>query len=289
MAGRAQTVQEDKWSLIIQPKTSLFHFGLRELIDYRDLLYLLVRRDIVTVYKQTLLGFFWFVVPPVLNALTYLIIFGLFAKIDNGAGNLVLFYLSGVIAWSFFADCINRTATTFRANASIFGKVYFPRLIVPLAAVISAMVKFFVQFAFLLAVVTWFGFTDNPANIQWPNLWLLPVVILLMGLLGMSLGIIISSLTTKYRDLSNIVPFSVQFLMYMTPVIYPYTFFPEKWQWVFDVNPMAPLIETFRHLLLGSDRFIPVNLLWSLGFALILLFVGLILFNRTQRNFMDTV
>jgi lipopolysaccharide transport system permease protein len=284
-----QSAKDDKWSLIIEPKTSVFHFGLKELIAYRDLLYLLVRRDIVTVYKQTLLGFFWFVVPPVLNALTYLIIFGMFAKIDNGADNLILFYLSGVIAWSFFADCINRTSTTFRSNASIFGKVYFPRLIVPLAAVISAIVKFFVQFAFLFLVICWFGFTESPANIQWSRMWLLPPIILLMGLLGMSLGIIISSLTTKYRDLSNIVPLSVQFLMYMTPVIYPYSFFPEKWRWIFDLNPISSLIETFRHLLLGSDRLVYINLLWSLSFSLILLFLGLILFNRTQRNFMDTV
>jgi lipopolysaccharide transport system permease protein len=284
-----QSLEQGKWTLIIQPKTSLFYLGLKELIAYRDLLYLLVRRDIVTVYKQTLLGFFWFVVPPVLNALTYLIIFGLFAKIDNGARNLVLFYLSGVIAWSFFADCINRTSNTFRANASIFGKVYFPRLIVPLASVISAMVKFFVQFGFLLLVFVWFGFTESAADIQWNKIWLLPVVVLLMGLFGMSLGIIISSLTTKYRDLSNIVPFSVQFLMYMTPVIYPYTFFPERWRWVFDLNPVAALVETFRHLLLGSDRLIFANLLWSFVFALILLFIGLILFNKTQRNFMDTV
>jgi lipopolysaccharide transport system permease protein len=277
------------WNLIIKPKGRFLDLNLKELWEYRDLLALLVRRDIVTVYKQTLLGFFWFIIPPVLNALTYLIIFGLFAKVETGSENKILFYLSGVIAWSFFADCINRTATTFRANASIFGKVYFPRLIVPLSSVISAMVKFLVQLAFLFAVMAWFGIFETMPNIQWVDLWLMPVILFVMALTGMSFGIIISSLTTKYRDLSNIVPFAVQFLMYATPVIYPYSFFPEKYRWIFDWNPLSPLIEIFRYLLMGSDRLNYLQLAGSIGFAFITLFIGLILFSKTERNFMDTV
>lgn len=282
---------EDKtqWNLIIKPKGGLIDLNLKELWAYRDLLILLVRRDIVTVYKQTLLGFFWFIIPPVLNALTYLVIFGLFAKVDTGAENIVLFYLIGVISWSYFSDCIIRTATTFRANASVFGKVYFPRLIVPLSSVISALIKFFVQLAFLICTISWFAATGNAPNIQWGHVAILPVLLLIMMFTGMSFGLIISSLTTKYRDLSNIVPFAVQFLMYATPVIYPASFFPEKYQWIFNWNPISPLIEMFRHVLLGTDRFNIAHLGYSLGFSIVCFFVGMMLFSKTERNFMDTV
>jgi lipopolysaccharide transport system permease protein len=280
---------KSNWSLVIRPRGGLFDLNLKDLWAYRDLLFLLVRRDIVTVYKQTLLGFFWFIIPPVLNALTYLIIFGLFAKVPTGATNIVLFYLIGVVGWSYFADCINRTATTFRSNASIFGKVYFPRLIVPISSVLSALVKFLVQFAFVLVVMVWYGFGDQAPDVQWQWIWLIPVLLLLMTFTGLAMGIIISSLTTKYRDLSNIVPFAVQFLMYATPVIYPAGFFPEQWQWIFDLNPLSPLMEMFRHILLGTDRFNFLHLAYSAGFSLVLLVIGMMLFTKTERNFMDTV
>lgn len=281
--------KDSSWNLIIKPKGKLLDFNFKDLWEYRDLLVLLVRRDIVTVYKQTLLGFFWFIIPPVLNALTYVIIFGMFAKVPTGSDNLILFYLSGVIAWGYFADCINRTSSTFRTNASIFGKVYFPRLIVPMASVISALVKFFVQFAFLLVVMGYFWITGDAPAVQLQLIWVLPFVLLLMALSGMAIGLIISSLTTKYRDLSNIVPFAVQFLMYATPVIYPYTFFPENLRWIFDWNPLSPMIEIFRHLLMGSDRFNLLQLGGSALFTVVLMLIGLMLFNRTERNFMDTV
>jgi lipopolysaccharide transport system permease protein len=280
---------DSSWNLIIKPKGKLLDLNFKDLWEYRDLLVLLVRRDIVTVYKQTLLGFFWFIIPPVLNALTYVVIFGLFAKVPTGSNNLILFYLSGVIAWGYFADCINRTSSTFRTNASIFGKVYFPRLIVPMSSVISALVKFFVQFAFLLVVMGYFWITGDAPAVQFHLIWVLPIVLLLMALSGMAIGLIISSLTTKYRDLSNIVPFAVQFLMYATPVIYPYTFFPENLRWIFDWNPLSPMIEIFRHLLMGSDRFNLLQLGGSALFTAVLMLIGLILFNRTERNFMDTV
>lgn len=281
--------QTGNWSLIIRPKKGLFDFRFKEIWDYRDLLGLLVRRDIVTVYKQTLLGFFWFIIPPVLNALTYLVIFGLFAKVETGSSNMMLFFLAGVIAWGYFADCINRTSGTFRANASVFGKVYFPRLIVPLSSVVSALVKFMVQLAFFIALLIWFSFSSFPPDINFHRLWLLPVILLLMGLTGLGFGIIISALTTKYRDLSNIAGFAVQFLMYLTPVVYPYTFFPEKYRWIFDLNPMSPLIELFRNIFLNTDRFEPGLLLYSAGFTGVILLIGLVLFSRVEQNFMDTV
>lgn len=277
------------WTLVIKPKAGLFDVRLREIWEYRDLLVLLVRRDIVTVYKQTLLGFFWFIIPPVLNALTYLIIFGLLAKVPTGSDNLILFYLAGVIAWGYFSDCINRTSTTFRANASIFGKVYFPRLIVPLASVISAFVKFLVQFLFFIGVYLWFAVSAGNLNIQWQYIWLLPIVLFLMALSGLAFGMIISSLTTKYRDLSNIIPFALQFLMYLTPVIYPATFFPDKWRWIFDINPTSPLIEIFRFIFLGTDRLNFIHLGWSALFSLLVLTAGVALFSKIERNFMDTV
>jgi lipopolysaccharide transport system permease protein len=280
---------DSSWNLIIKPKGKLFDFNFKDLWEYRDLLILLVRRDIVTVYKQTLLGFFWFIIPPVLNALTYVIIFGLFAKVPTGSDNLILFYLSGVIAWSYFSDCINRTATTFRANASVFGKVYFPRLIVPLSSVISALVKFLVQLAFLACVIAWSAISGNAPNIQWNLIGIVPVLLIIMMFTGMSFGLIISSLTTKYRDLSNIVPFAVQFLMYATPVVYPASFFPEKYQWIFNWNPISPLIEMFRYILLGTDRFNLMHLGYSIIFSILCFFIGLMLFSRTERNFMDTV
>ena len=281
--------QKTNWNLVIKPKGGIIDFNLKELWAYRDLLFLLVRRDIVTVYKQTLLGFFWFILPPVLNAATYLIIFGFFAKVETGADNIILFYLIGVIAWSYFSDCINRTSTTFRANASVFGKVYFPRLIVPLSSVISALVKFLVQLAFLVCVIAWFAISGNAPHIQWNLVGVIPVLLIIMMFTGMSFGLIISSLTTKYRDLSNIVPFAVQFLMYATPVIYPASFFPEKYQWIFNWNPISPLIEMFRFILLGTDRFNLMHLGYSIVFSMICFIVGLILFSRTERNFMDTV
>lgn len=289
MTGNRTEEHSKGWDLIIRPKKGLLDIHLKDIWEYRDLLSLLVRRDIVTVYKQTLLGFFWFIIPPVLNALTYLVIFGVFAKVETGSSNTILFFLGGVIAWGYFSDCINRTSGTFRANASVFGKVYFPRLIVPLASVISALIKFLVQLAFFLFVMSWFAFAGKLPDIQWSHLWLLPIVLLLMGLVGLAFGIIISALTTKYRDLSNIVPFAVQFLMYVTPVVYPYTFFPEKVRWIFDVNPISPLIEIFRFIFLGSDRLEYMHLLYCGGFTIVVLFIGLILFHKTEQNFMDTV
>lgn len=289
MKGTKSEANPEVWNLVIRPKKGLLDINIKDIWEYRDLLSLLVRRDIVTVYKQTLLGFFWFIIPPVLNALTYLVIFGIFAKVETGSSNNILFFLGGVIAWGYFSDCINRTSGTFRANASVFGKVYFPRLIVPLASVISALIKFLVQLGFFFIVMAWFSFSGKNAAIQWQYIWLVPVVLILMGLLGLAFGIIISALTTKYRDLSNIVPFAVQFLMYVTPVVYPYTFFPEKVRWIFDYNPISPLIEIFRFVFLGSDRLEFAHLLYCGGFTAIMLFIGLILFSRTEQNFMDTV
>lgn len=282
--------QSDKqWSMIIRPSGGLFDLKLKELWAYRDLLYLLVRRDIITVYKQTLLGAFWFIIPPILNTVIYFILFGVIAKVSTDGTNPILFYLSGLIAWGYFADCISRTATTFRSNASIFGKVYFPRLIVPLSSVVSALIKFGVQLILLIGALVFFLLRGEEVAPQYGYIWLLPVLLLMMMFTGLAFGIIISSLTTKYRDLSNMVPFAVQLLMYATPVIYPASVIPEKFQWILQINPLTPLIESMRFIFLGSDGISWPMLAYSFVFTVVTMFIGLVLFNRTERDFMDTV
>jgi lipopolysaccharide transport system permease protein len=281
--------KSEDWTLVIKPKSNLLDFQLKQLWEYRDLLFLLVRRDIVTVYKQTLLGFFWFILPPILNTLTYFIIFGLIAKVSTDGTNPILFYLTGVISWGYFADCINRTSTTFRTNASIFGKVYFPRIIVPISSVASALVKFAIQIGLLIAVVCYFYFTENNVFPQFKYIWLLPIIIILMAFYGLAIGIIISSLTTKYRDLSNLVPFAVSLLMYATPVIYPSSIIPEKFKWIIQINPLTPLIESFRFIFLGSDQISWWQLIYCFVFTIVLFVIGLVLFNKTEKTFMDTV
>lgn len=278
-----------QWDMIIRPSGGLFDLKLRELWEYRDLLYLLVRRDIITVYKQTLLGAFWFILPPILNTAIYFVLFGVIAKVSTDGTNPILFYLTGLIAWGYFADCINRTSTTFRTNASIFGKVYFPRLIVPLSSVVSALIKFGVQLILLVAVLLFFLIRGENVHPQYAYLWLLPLLLLMMMFSGLAFGIIISSLTTKYRDLTNMVPFAVQLLMYATPVIYPASIIPAKYLWILHINPLTPLIESMRFIFIGSDQINWLMLGYSLVFTLVTLFIGLLMFNRTEKDFMDTV
>jgi len=281
--------KSEEWTLVIKPQSKLFDFQLKQLWEYKDLLFLLVRRDIITVYKQTLLGFFWFILPPILNTVTYFIIFGLIANVSTDGMNPILFYLSGVISWGYFADCINRTSTTFRTNASIFGKVYFPRLIVPISSIASALIKFAIQIGLLILVTAYFYFKENNVLPQFQYIWLLPVIIGLMAFSGLALGIIISSLTTKYRDLSNLVPFAVSLLMYATPVIYPSSIIPQQYKWIIQINPLTPLIESFRFIFLGSGHISWWQLLYCLVFTTILFIIGLVLFNKTEKTFMDTV
>lgn len=277
------------WDLIIRPNGGLFDLKLKELWAYRDLLFLLVRRDIITVYKQTLLGVFWFILPPILNTVIYFVLFGLIANVPTEGTNRILFYLTGLTAWGYFSDCISRTSATFRANASIFGKVYFPRLIVPLSSVVSAMIKFGIQLLVVIAAIIFFQIKDGNVQTQYEFVWLLPFLILLVMFIGLAFGIIISSLTTKYRDLSNMVPFAVQLLMYATPVIYPASIFPPKLYWILTINPLTPVIESIRFIFLGSDSINWLMLGYTVVFAVVSMVIGLILFNRTERNFMDTV
>jgi len=277
-----------KWTMVIKPKRNLFDVKLKEVWAYRDLIALFVRRDFVAKYKQTILGPLWFIIQPLLTTLMYTVVFGNIAGISTDGLPKMLFYMSGITAWNYFAESLKATSNTFVANAAIFGKVYFPRLALPISTVISGLIQFFIQFLFLIAFMIYFGLTGAEFT---PNIYVLiiPVLILLMAGLGLGLGIIISSLTTKYRDLTNLVAFGVQLFMFATPVIYPVSSLPEKYQMIILANPITPIVETFRFALLGSGTFNPMHLLYSFGFMIVALGVGVVLFNKIEQSFMDTV
>ena len=277
-----------EWTLIIRPRTGWLDLRLADLWLYRDLVMLFVRRDFVSQYKQTILGPLWFILQPLLTTLTFTVIFGNIAQLSTDGLPKVLFYLSGVTPWNYFSDCLTKTSETFNANAAIFGKVYFPRLAVPLSIVISNLIRFAVQFV-LLAGFYCFFLIHGAALRLTAGILLLPLLVLLMGALGLGAGIIVSSLTTRYRDLRLLVQFGVQLLMYSTPVIYPLSKLPEQYRWIMLANPMTPIIETFRYALLGSGTFSWTYLGLSAAMCLLILICGILLFNRVERTFMDTV
>ncbi len=280
--------KDDDWDLIIRPQRSLFDLRLSDLWHYRDLVMLFVWRDFVSVYKQTILGPLWYLVQPLLTTLTFTVIFGNIAQLPTDGLPQFLFYMSGTVIWTYFAECLTKTSNTFVHNAHLFGKVYFPRLAVPVSILFSNLITFGIQFAFLLLFMAFFAF--GGADIR-PNLWILlsPVLLLMMAGLGLGFGIVISSLTTKYRDLRFLVQFGVQLLMYATPVIYPVSSIPERFQFLIKLNPMTPIVETFRYAFLGAGSVHPLNLFYSFGFMLVIVVVGAVMFNRVEATFMDSV
>lgn len=280
--------EKEEWELIITPKRRFWDFRFKELWNYRDLVLMFVRRDFVAVYKQTILGPLWYLLQPLLTTLTYVLIFGNIAKLSTDGLPQILFYMSGVILWGYFANCLNKTSSTFIDNANLFGKVYFPRMAVPVAIVISNFNTFLVQLLFFLVFFFYYLITSNVVH---PNIYILlfPLLILIMAMLGLGFGIIISSLTTKYRDLRFLVTFGVQLLMFATPVIYPLSTVPVKFREIILWNPMTAVIETFRFSFLGTGTFHWNYLIYSGVFALLALLLGELIFNRIERNFMDTV
>jgi lipopolysaccharide transport system permease protein len=276
------------WTMVIRSQGRWFDLRLGELWRYHDLVLLLVRRDFVAQYKQTILGPLWHLLQPLLTTIVFTVIFGRIAALPTDNLPPFLFYMAGNVVWAYFAGVIGGTSTTFVTNASIFGKVYFPRLAMPLALLVSRMVGFVIQFALFLALALYFGLIGAPLK---PNLWILftPVLLLLMGGLGMGCGIIISALTTRYRDLAVLVTFGVQLLMYATPVVYPLSAVPEQYRLLVAANPIAPLVETFRYAYLGAGTVSLAHLAYSAAVTLILLIFGAALFNRVERTFMDTV
>lgn len=280
--------QNGYWDLEIKPKASWWDLQLKDIWRYRDLLMLFVRRDFVSVYKQTILGPLWFFIQPILTTITFTVIFGNVAKIPTDGLPQILFYMSGIVAWSYFSDCLDKTSSVFVSNASIFGKVYFPRLVVPLSIVISNLLKFAVQFLLLLLFLLYF--IVKGANVH-PNMYILltPFLLVIMAGLGLGFGIIISSLTTKYRDLRFLVSFGIQLLMYSTPIVYPLSILPEKYRVFILANPMTSIIETFKYAYLGIGEFSWFSLSYSFGIMMIVLFFGIMIFHKVEKSFMDTV
>lgn len=278
----------EAWDLIIRPKRHLLDIDLREIWNYRDLLYMFVKRDIVTVYKQTILGPIWFFVQPLMTMLVYVVVFGNIAQISTDGIPAPLFYLSGITLWNYFAESFTKTSGTFVTNAGVFGKVYFPRLIVPLSIVGSNVIKFFIQFALFLIIWVWYLLTTESIH---PNAWILSTAycLLLMAGLGLGFGIIFSSLTTKYRDLTFLIGFGVQLVMYATPIIYPMSVLSERYQRVLWWNPISHIIEVFKYGFLGAGEASISGLAYTTLFTLVTLFLGVIIFNRTEQTFMDTV
>lgn len=290
-------ILEESWTMTIEPQRSLLDLRLGELWRYRDLVMLFVRRDFVSVYKQTILGPLWYLIQPLLTTITFTFIFGRIASLPTDGLPQFLFYMSGTVVWSYFASCLTKTSETFVQNANLFGKVYFPRLAVPVSILFSNLITFLIQFAMFLVFVLYFALrspdalTGRGTDIQLNWLWiaLSPVLILMMAALGLGFGIIISSLTTKYRDLRFLVSFGVSLLMYATPVIYPVSSIPERFQWLILANPMTPIVEAFRYAFLGAGTVDVNHLLYSFGFMLVVVILGTVVFNRVEQTFMDTV
>lgn len=279
---------EETWTTVIKPKDKLLHVDFQEIWQYRDLWSMFVRRDIVTQYKQTILGPLWYFIQPALTTIMYMVVFGGIAKIPTDGLPQPLFYLAGIVCWQYFADCLNKTSSTFIANQHIFGKVYFPRLVVPLATVSSNLVRMGIQFLLFVAVYLYYlvlGVEVRPTV----YVLLLPLLIVMLAGLALGFGILISSMTTKYRDLTFLFSFIVQLWMYATPVIYPLsTISPDK-QWIMALNPVTSIIEAFKYGSMGFATFSWGHLAYSFGFMVIMLGVGIIVFNKVQRSFMDTV
>lgn len=279
---------QEKWTTTIKPKTGWFDINLKELLQYKDLIIMFVKRDFKTIYKQTILGPLWIIINPLLTTIMYTIVFGNIAKISTDGMPQVVFYMLGTTVWTYFSTCLTKTSATFTGNAAIFGKVYFPRLVTPISTVISGLINFAVQFIMFLGFS--FYYYINGASIH-PNIYILitPVLLLQLACLSLGFGIIISSLTTKYRDLAVLVGFGVQLWMYATPVVYPASQIGGKLKILMMLNPVSPIVESFRYAFLGSGS-IPWNFLGiSVITTLVVLFIGVVLFSRVEKTFMDTV
>jgi lipopolysaccharide transport system permease protein len=280
---------EEDWSMVIEPQRRLLDLRLGELWKYRDLVILFVRRDFVSVYKQTILGPLWYLIQPLLTTVIFTFIFGNIASLPTDGLPKFLFYMSGTVVWSYFAECLNKTSNTFVQNANLFGKVYFPRMAVPVSILISNLITFLIQFALFLLFVVYFALRGIPIQVHWLWIALSPLLVLIMAGLGLGFGIIISSLTTKYRDLRFLVTFGVSLLMYATPVIYPVSSIPLRFQWIILANPMTTIVEAFRFAFLGAGSVDVYHLSYSFGCMLVIVFLGIMIFNRVEQTFMDTV
>jgi lipopolysaccharide transport system permease protein len=272
----------------ITPKRNLLDFNLYEIWNYRDLFMLFVKRDITVTYKQTILGPLWFFIQPLLTTLMFLLVFGRIAKISTGGVPPLLFYLGGITVWNYFSECLRLTSDTFVKNASLFGKVYFPRIITPLSIVTSNLAKFGIQFGLFLAVYLYYLFTNQSIHPS-ISLVLLPIYIITLAVMSLGFGLIISALTTKYRDLTFLIQFGIQLWMYATPVIYPLSQIPEKFRWIILANPVSHIVEAFKFGFTGSGDFYAKGIIYSVFFSITIIIAGIAIFNRTEKAFLDTV
>jgi lipopolysaccharide transport system permease protein len=291
----SQTTENENWTTVIKPRNGLFEVNLKEIWDYRDLLSLFVKRTITVQYKQTILGPLWWLIQPALTVIMYMVVFGGIAGIPTDGVPQPLFYLGGVCMWQYFSSCLTSTSNTFVSNAGIFGKVYFPRLIMPLSTVISNLVRFGIQLGLFVIVYVYYTIIGHAPTPNW-YLLLLPLLVVMMAFLALGFGIIISSMTTKYRDLQILFSFFVSLWMYATPIVYPLSRVAGKkalgmdLQFLMCLNPVTPVIETFKHGALGAGDFIGWGwLAYSFVVMIILLALGILIFNRVQKSFMDTV
>lgn len=279
------------WLFEITPKNKFFSLNFKEIWQYRDLLMLFVKRDIITVYKQTVLGPLWYLIQPLFTSITFTIIFNNVAGIKTGSIPPFLFNLGGIMVWNYFTACLNGTSDTFKSNAGIFGKVYFPRIITPLSIVISNLIKFGIQFGIFIFFYIFFYFQGANLSLNGSILFF-PILISFMGILGLGLGMMISSMVTKYRDLNNLVGFGVQLLMYISAVMYPMELIKEKlpkFGWIVEYNPLAYVIETSRYMLLNIGSISILGLIYTMIVTIVVFFIGLLIFNRTEKSFIDTV
>jgi lipopolysaccharide transport system permease protein len=280
--------ENKEWTEVIRPKRTWYDINLGELWRYRDLIMIFVRRDFVSVYKQTILGPLWFLIQPLITTIIFTIIFSKVANIPTNGVPATLFYMTGLTAWNYFAACLSKTSGTFINNAAVFGKVYFPRLTVPVSVVISSLITFGIQFLFLMCFWLYFYFIGASVTMN-AYMLLMPLLLLIMALMGLGFGIIVSSLTTKYKDLQFLVGFGVQLAMYATPIIYPLSSIPDKYKTFVMLNPMTSVIETFKYALLGNGSFSWTMLGYSGAFTVILLVTGVLLFNKIEQRFIDTI
>lgn len=286
--------KSESWDLVIEGKTPLFDVNFKDLWRYRDLLFMFVKRDFVSFYKQTILGPLWFFIQPIFTTMVFTFVFGKLAGISTDGLPQQLFYLTGITSWNYFSDCLTKTSTVFKDNANIFGKVYFPRLIMPLSIVVSNLVRFGVQLLLLIFMMFyyWFFPVDDASFKVTSAILIFPVLVILMALLGLGLGLIITAVTTKYKDLTFLVTFGVQLLMYGTTVIYPLSEaklkFPAMAKFI-ELNPMTGIIEAFRYAFLGKGEFTLWSISYSAIITIIVLFIGILIYNKTEKNFVDTI
>lgn len=281
-------MSEPKFEWQIKSHESLFKFNFKQIIEYKDLFWLLIRRDFIAFYKQTVLGPLWFFIQPIITLFAFSFIFGRIGGISTNQLPKPLFYLPGIICWNYFSECVIKTSSVFKDNANLFSKVYFPRILLPLSIVVSSFVRFGIQFILLIGLLIYYQFQGFPLNFG-TYIYLIPVVLLTLALLGLSLGLIISALTTKYRDLSMLLNFGMQLLMYSTTVVYPLSAVPSSLKKIVEFNPMTSLLETFRFSITGLNTFSLPILIYAMALTLVLVSFGYILFNKVERDFVDTI